>query len=463
MGEPVSEFANGSLPAPVRLARRMARDVVERGVPAGTGLGALPEVAQRYGISVPTLRKAITYLLDDGIVTMREGRGGGLFVAAPPIESAMRAMHVYLSDRNLSPEQVAEARALVDGAVIERATRFVGNADHERLRPLLSSGEEDVAPIAGAEAIEDAILATARQPILALFSRLMRQLDHDGSDVSPPDPQIEHHLRRDSACAILAGDLGTALVLWRQRRSLAVAEDPVHDRTARLADRIAVEIQQLIRMRDLQPGDELGREADLQERFAVSRPTLRDAIRILERSGSVKISPGRSGGIFVGAAEPYAAIEMTSLYLSTTRLVFAEQIEARRVVEARAAQLAAERITPLLAAELETAIAADVAAARIPASDWPARGARVERLVARACGNPLIEFFTLVLIELSMNQSEGRAPPSISSADLARLVSMSHAEIVADILARRPVDAAFRTRQYLTHLARWMENQQPIA
>ncbi|MBV9842925.1 MAG: GntR family transcriptional regulator [Sphingomonadaceae bacterium] len=462
MGEPVSEFAIGSLPAPVRLARRMARDVVERGVPAGTGLGALPEVAQRYGISVPTLRKAITYLLDDGIVTMREGRGGGLFVAAPPIESAMRAMHVYLSDRNLSPEQVAEARALVDGAVIERATRFVGNADHERLRPLLSSGDEHAAAIADAEAIEDAILAAARQPILALFSRLMRQLDHDG-DVAAPDPQTECDLRQDSARAILAGDLGAALVLWRRRRSLAVAEDPVHDRTARLADRIAVEIQQLIHVRDLQPGDELGREADLQERFAVSRPTLRDAIRILERSGSVKISPGRSGGIFVGAAEPYAAIEMTSLYLSTTRLVFAEQIEARRVVEARAAQLAAERITPLLAAELETAIAADVAAARIPASDWPARGARVERLVARACGNPLIEFFTLVLIELSMNQSEGRAPPSISSADLARLVSMSHAEIVADILARRPVDAAFRTRQYLTHLARWMENQQPIA
>ncbi|MBV9840970.1 MAG: GntR family transcriptional regulator [Sphingomonadaceae bacterium] len=432
----------------------MAREVIESEAPVGTYLGALPEVAQRFRISVPTLRKAIVYLLDDGVVAMREGRGGGLFVAAPPIESAMRAMHLYLSDRNLSAEQVAEARKAVDGALIERALRFVDGSDHDVLRALIAPPENETALAATAEALEDAVLAAARQPILALFSRLMRRLGNDDAMGAEHDFHTEWRLRCDAAEAILAGNLADALSSWDARRSLADSPGVDPDRVERLADRIAVAIKTFIGAERLAPGDELGHEAGLQERFAVSRNTLRDAIRILERSGAVRVAQGRGGGIFVGAAEPYAAIEMTSLYLSTIRLDFAEQIEARRVLEACAAQLGAARIAPDLATELQAAVAADVAAARIPTADWANKGARVERLVAQACQNPLVEFFTLVMIELSMSEA-GRSKTILPQADLARLVSVNHAEIVDAIITRRPIDAAFRTRQYLTHLARW--------
>ena len=117
-------------PAPVRLARAIAADIIANGVPVGTHLGLLPEVAKRYGISVPTLRKAITLLQEDGILVAREGRSGGLVVAAPPEETAVQAMHAFFAGSVVSLEHVGEARDLVDEALAERACRF---ADAEML------------------------------------------------------------------------------------------------------------------------------------------------------------------------------------------------------------------------------------------------------------------------------------------------------------------------------------------
>lgn len=52
----------------------------------------------------------------------------------------------------------------------------------------------------------------------------------------------------------------------------------------------------------LVPGDRLPNERDLCTTFAVSRGTLREALRTLEALGAIEIRPGSAGGIFI--AEP---------------------------------------------------------------------------------------------------------------------------------------------------------------
>ena len=51
----------------------------------------------------------------------------------------------------------------------------------------------------------------------------------------------------------------------------------------------------------LAPGDRLGREEDLARRFGVSRPTLREALRLLSSAHLIRASKGPGGGIFVAA------------------------------------------------------------------------------------------------------------------------------------------------------------------
>jgi DNA-binding GntR family transcriptional regulator len=90
----------------------------------------------------------------------------------------------------------------------------------------------------------------------------------------------------------------------------------------------ADEIRDMIRRGDLQPGERL-LEDRLAEELGVSRNPIREAIRILENTGLVEVTPRR--GAHVALLDPARAIEL---------------LELRSVLEAFAAQLAARRRTP---------------------------------------------------------------------------------------------------------------------
>jgi GntR family transcriptional regulator, transcriptional repressor for pyruvate dehydrogenase complex len=62
---------------------------------------------------------------------------------------------------------------------------------------------------------------------------------------------------------------------------------------------IADEVRGLIVSGELSEGDFLGREPDLVQRFGVSRPSLREALRILETEGLIRVVRGVRGGVVV--------------------------------------------------------------------------------------------------------------------------------------------------------------------
>ena len=68
-----------------------------------------------------------------------------------------------------------------------------------------------------------------------------------------------------------------------------------------ISEQVADAIRVYIQEQGLGPGDRLGREEDLARQFGVSRPTLREALRLLSSSHLVRASKGPGGGIFVAA------------------------------------------------------------------------------------------------------------------------------------------------------------------
>jgi GntR family transcriptional regulator len=65
------------------------------------------------------------------------------------------------------------------------------------------------------------------------------------------------------------------------------------------AETVRQRIMDEVRNGSLQPGERLGSERALAERFGVSRATLRLALDALERVGTIRRVPGRGGGTFV--------------------------------------------------------------------------------------------------------------------------------------------------------------------
>ncbi len=67
-------------------------------------------------------------------------------------------------------------------------------------------------------------------------------------------------------------------------------------------DRLRTGVLEMIRELDLSPGDKLPTEKDMTERFSVSRPTLREALKLLEQEAVIDVQQGKGRFLAAGAA-----------------------------------------------------------------------------------------------------------------------------------------------------------------
>lgn len=104
------------------------------------------------------------------------------------------------------------------------------------------------------------------------------------------------------------------------------------------AARIATQLIELIELQKLVPGDKLLPERQLADLLAVSRPSLREALHILQAQGLVQIKHGQ--GTFV--QEPVVAQELRASVMTKTHGLN-ELFDAREVLEVPASKWAAEK------------------------------------------------------------------------------------------------------------------------
>jgi DNA-binding GntR family transcriptional regulator len=126
-----------------------------------------------------------------------------------------------------------------------------------------------------------------------------------------------------------------------------VAERPGAHGTDRAKPRekpqqIADQLRRLIVSGELADGESLGREHDLVDRFAVSHPSLREALRILEAEGLITVKRGVLGGIVVHQPGPRMTARTAALLLQARNVPLADVYEARSMIEPVAARLAAQ-------------------------------------------------------------------------------------------------------------------------
>jgi DNA-binding FadR family transcriptional regulator len=115
-----------------------------------------------------------------------------------------------------------------------------------------------------------------------------------------------------------------------------------HVRPKKMADLVADRIRQQIVRGQLNEGDWLPTEPELMERFGVSRPTLREAFRLLEADSLVRVRRGPPGGARVSIPGPEAAAPIFGLLLTLSGTTLSDVYDARTVIEPPAARILAE-------------------------------------------------------------------------------------------------------------------------
>jgi DNA-binding FadR family transcriptional regulator len=114
-------------------------------------------------------------------------------------------------------------------------------------------------------------------------------------------------------------------------------------RAPKTAELIASYIRGQIVRGDLKTGDSLPSETVLMEMFGVSRPTLREAFRILEAESLISVRRGARGGARVVSPDIAVAARYVGLLLQMSGTTIADVYEARMATEPAAAGLLAAR------------------------------------------------------------------------------------------------------------------------
>lgn len=104
---------------------------------------------------------------------------------------------------------------------------------------------------------------------------------------------------------------------------------------------------------NLVTGDRLPPERELAGILAVSRVTVRDALRTLQAHGLIEVRVGAKGGAFITSPEPGQVGESITHMLALAELTAAEVTEARVILELGAIPLVCERATDADIEELE--------------------------------------------------------------------------------------------------------------
>lgn len=225
-----------------------------------------------------------------------------------------------------------------------------------------------------------------------------------------------------------------ALMPYLPRR----ADSTPDKKQLKAAERVAAEIRHQIVAGRLKPGDKLHPENVLQVEFEISRPTMREALRLLESESLIKISRGKHGGARVSEVDVGAVSRQVGVMLQIAGTTLQDVWLARTIIEPPAAGLLALRCEEPVLRELEANIAQAKEAARTDLIRYADLSAEFSLLITRHCGNNTLHLLASLIYDIIRRQHEHVTERTITrtSVDALRQESIKSRETAVAMMRK---------------------------
>jgi len=229
-------------------------------------------------------------------------------------------------------------------------------------------------------------------------------------------------------------------------------------RAPKTSELIADRLRRQIVRGAVKPGEKLLPETQLMEQFGVSRPTIREAFRILETERLIVVRPGSRGGAQVVAPDVTVAARYVGLLLQLQGATIDDVYEARKTAEPVCAGMLALRRTKqdiadlaAVVAEIESAIEATDGRVPDPAQ-WSRLTHRFHELIMQRSGNKTLALQGAVLHDIVAIHTELRVSRNFDeteSPERFRRAVRAYKKLLALIEAR---DADGARRLWRSHM-----------
>jgi DNA-binding FadR family transcriptional regulator len=462
-----------------QIARRIEAEIIRRDWPIGESLGSEQSLQEQYDVSRSVLREAIRLVEHHQVARMRRGRGGGLFVTVPDAGPATRAVVIYLEYLGTTIEELLAARLLLEPLASGLAADRIDEPGIARLRNLL--GSHRFQP--NADDFHVVLGEITGNPVLTLFIDVLTRLTsrYAAESEMPSASEIGEAIDRMTldhtaiVAAVTAGDSARAKTLteehvqtvtaWLARRYRPNRGSPSRPEVSpsgaegKRAEVLAAAVHQDIVAGGWQTGSVFGTETELLERYGVSRPVLREAVRLLEYHTVAKMRRGPGGGLIVTEPLPQASVDTIALYLEYRRPSREDLRLVRDAIEVdNVAKVVAKVVSRRSDADVAAFLTAQGRSGDPPDERDPRQAGLAEFLfhtdIAELAGNKALELFLRILVELFRRHWTSTMAPMPQPQD-AEQVHHAHARIVEAILDGDDSMARHRSRKHLEALSSW--------
>lgn len=218
---------------------------------------------------------------------------------------------------------------------------------------------------------------------------------------------------------------------------------------------VAQRLLQRILTSGLAPGCSFGTEAELLEQFDVSRPTLRESLRILEAQGVLALRPGPKGGIIVTKPGPEVLAHGLSVYLRLHDVPFISVLKTREALEPMLAIAAAENGSEEDFDKMQASV--DRMKKVTDEESFIDENRVFHALIARASDNPALQIFWTTISILAAGDHLGIR----FSLKNQQYVMAAHQAIVDALRERNPDKAAEVTLSHVKDLEKLVRMRYP--
>lgn len=212
-----------------------------------------------------------------------------------------------------------------------------------------------------------------------------------------------------------------------------------------LSEKIVERLLNLIREKQLRPGDRLPPERELAPIMGVSRPSLREALRALS---VMKVVENRQGsGTYITSLQPELFVNHLDFIFTVNDTTFLELFEVRKIVEVGLVALAAKSITDEELARLEECLKRSTESAERPEA-FLQTDLELHSIIIEAARNRTLELFMKSINQINIaSRRRTNELPEVRQRTL-----LDHHAIVAALQAHDPEGAARAMRNHLAHV-----------
>lgn len=204
-------------------------------------------------------------------------------------------------------------------------------------------------------------------------------------------------------------------------------------------------------------GDFLGAEEDLLAHFGVSRPTLRQAAKIVENDKLVSVRRGIKGGFYAARPDAGDAIRTLARYLRMKGGTLSDILVVSRLVSEEAAARACSCADETLLCRLEGFLAG------VDSNDTPGAMIKAEselvEIISRMSGNPAIELVMAIGFSFGREEREIGLYREPEHRQTGRLL---HRKLCLAILDRDEEIARVIMRRRSATMLEWLERESGV-